>query len=54
MVEAESEEVLLSSFVFVSLLRILMAHAAVRLRGGCCCQMWCFPCYVLRPVYSVF
>ena len=50
MVEAESEVVLLPSFVFVSMLHILMMHAAVQLCGGWCCQIR----YVLRPVYAPF
>ena len=36
MVEAESEVVLLPSFVFASMLHMLMTHVAVRLCGGCC------------------
>ena len=42
MVEAESEVVLLPSFVFVSMLRILVMHAMVPLCGGWCYQIGCF------------
>ena len=42
MVEAESEVVLLPSFVFASMLHMLMTYAAVRLCGGCCCH--CYVC----------
>ena len=54
MVKAESEVVLLPSFVFASILCILMTHAAVQLCGGYCCQIGCFFHCILRPVYSMF
>ena len=41
MVAAESEVVLLPSFVFASMLHMLMTYAVVRLCGG-----WCSQCYV--------
>ena len=54
MVEAESDVVLLHSFVFVSMLSMLMTHAAVQLCGGWCCQIVFFFHYILRTVYGVF
>ena len=38
MVAAESEVVLLPSFVFASMLHMLMTYAVVRICGGWCCQ----------------
>ena len=53
MVEAESEVVRLLSFVFISVLRILMTHAVVQLFGGWGCQIGYFFHYILRPDYGV-
>ena len=49
MVEAESEVVLLPSFVFASMLHMLMTYAAVRLCDGWCCQ-----CYVCSGQINLF
>ena len=52
MVKAESEVVLLPSFVFAPMLLILMTHGAVRLCAGWCCQIF-FPLHN-NAVYGVF